>query len=273
MNNYLFVILILWPCTLVAATLLNMLISQAFNWSELLFCIFAGICIGYFFMTGTEPAPHAIDQFMLIFSHGLFGLFSVAGIRDFSNRMVLYQWSALFMIAAVIITALLDRLALTIGKSMNTAGFLLSLLIFPLKAPFTLITSGVSLIIFFLFSGIWVAIFRNNTRLGFLGGTPYIEWNFGGNYSFATTLGFTVNTWKGNLSTLLGHELYHTRQYMIFRDWFIPFWLLGGIWGLITSMLSSNPFDIRYFFIAHPSKNIGNPLEQAAYHSGGTKPF
>jgi hypothetical protein len=156
---------------------------------------------------------------------------------------------------------------------MNVGGGLVSSLIFLIKAPFALFTTTVSLIIFFLLSGIWVAFARTKTRIGFLGGALYIEWNSGGASSFATTLGTTINCWVGDLSILIRHELYHTRHYMVLRDWFIPFWILGGVWGWLSAPVSKTPFDIRYFQAAHHSKEVGNPLERAAYRKDGTSPF
>ncbi len=273
MNSYPLMILFLWPAILISATLLNMLISWTFSWSELIFCYLAGIVIGAFFMVGTEPDAPDIIMFFLTFSHGFFGLLAWTGSEAFATRETLLFWSAGYMLVGVVLSALLDRVTVTIGTSMNIAGGLLSILQIVIKAPFTLMTSAISFIIFFLISGIWVSLFKSTARLGFLGGAPYIEWNYGGANSFATTLGITINTWKGDLAPILGHELYHTRQYMIFRDWFIPFWLLGGIWGWISAAVSTEPWSSTYFFVAHPSKEIGNPLECAAYHSGGTNPF
>lgn len=268
-----FIILIFWPSVVVIAALLNMLISWTFSWSELIVCFLAGIVSGYFLTSGLHPEASAVSKVFLVLSHGLIGVLSWGDVGGLSNRDIFLYWNTGVLLATVPVCALLDRATLTIGKNMNFKGGLLSILILLLKAPFTLVTSSVSLVVFFILSGIWAALIGKHSRLGFLGGAPYMEWNYKKAGSSAVTLGFTINTWYGNLSKIIGHELYHTRQYMIFRDLFIPFWLLGGIWGWISAAISKEPWKLSYFFVAHPKKEIGNPLECAAYHNGGTNPF
>ena len=115
-------------------------------------------------------------------------------------------------------------------------------------------------------------------RLGFLGGVPYVEWNTNvspGNYS-ATTVGSMFNVWFGSASDVVKHELYHTRQCIYFHDWMIPFWLLGGLWGMISAAIANAtkaPADpdiavLKSFHTAQRGKEVGNPMERAAYAAG-----
>jgi hypothetical protein len=65
---------------------------------------------------------------------------------------------------------------------------------------------------------------------------------------------------------------------MYFHDWMIPCWLLGGLWGMISAAIANatkNPTedDIPVwfsFYTAQPDKEVGNPMEQAAYTGGDT---
>jgi hypothetical protein len=80
----------------------------------------------------------------------------------------------------------------------------------------------------------------------------------------ALTLGATVNIWHGDTrNSAFAHELYHSRQYTYFGDTFVPMWVIGGIWGLLSSAIASNP-QWGCFPAANPSKGYGNPLEATA---------
>lgn len=99
----------------------------------------------------------------------------------------------------------------------------------------------------------------------FKGGVIAFEYNSGAAGFSAVTLGGTVNIWQGNTNNpLFAHELYHSRQYTYFGDAFIPFWLLGGVYGLISSAAAGN-FQWSCFSSGNPGSGYGNPLEDGAH--------
>jgi RHS repeat-associated protein len=99
----------------------------------------------------------------------------------------------------------------------------------------------------------------------FKGGVIAFEYNSGSTGFSAVTLGGTVNIWEGNTNNpLFLHELYHSRQYTHFGDTFIPFWLLGGVYGLISSAAAGN-FQWSCFSSGNPNSAYGNPLEDGAH--------
>ena len=59
------------------------------------------------------------------------------------------------------------------------------------------------------------------------------------------------------------HELYHSRQYTYFGDAFVPLWLLGGVYGLISSAAAGS-FDWSCFQAGNANSGYGNPLEDGA---------
>lgn len=145
---------------------------------------------------------------------------------------------------------------------MSVGGGFLSFLIFLFKAPFAMVTSAVGLLIGII--GIIIGAIAGNPGFGFLGGILYFEWGFSGHYG--TTFGFVVNVFKGNMAKMIDHELYHSRQYIYMHDWLGVFYFtVAGLWGIISSAISSDPFDITFYFRAHTSKEVGNPIEAAPY--------
>jgi hypothetical protein len=99
----------------------------------------------------------------------------------------------------------------------------------------------------------------------FKGGVIAFEYNSSSPNFSAVTLGGTVNIWQGNTNhALFLHELYHSRQYTYFGDAFIPFWLLGGVYGLISSAAAGN-FQWSCFNSGNPNSGYGNPLEDGAH--------
>jgi hypothetical protein len=262
MDNAFLMILLAWPGVIVACGLLNMLVSWTFSWSELIFDYLVGLAIGGFFMWGTADGAGGFAKFMLVFSHGLFGLLNVADVSLFASRGALFAWSAGGLGGALIVAGLLDRVALAIGGSMSVGAAFVSVPSWLLKVPFSLVTSGVGLLFFLV--GIVRALAGRNGSVGIHGGVLYVEWSNASGSAFATTVGSTVQVWKGRLSRLVAHELYHSRQYQYLRDWLIPAWLLGGLWGLISGAVAGRP-SIRYFSTADALHEVGNPLERAAY--------
>ena len=83
----------------------------------------------------------------------------------------------------------------------------------------------------------------------------------GGKGLHATTVGFTVHAWYGDMP--FKHELYHTRQYIYLSDWLIPFWCLGLLWGLVSAAASEHDVSFELATGAHETDEVGNPLEVA----------
>ncbi len=292
LDNAFFLSFCAWPLVVIACALLSMLTQGSFSWSELILDYLAGVVIGVFFYLGTQKKAHEALHFLLIFSQGLPGLLHVAGVKALQARDTLFLVSSVWLGGAVLLSGLLDLATRKIDLSMSVGGGLLSIVIVALKLPFSLCTTAVGYL-FFIAGLVWFAIKKaqedsrdpkteSKVSIGFLGGVPYVEWygdESDGTYR-ATTVGAMVNVWKGKVSSVLKHELYHTRQYMYFHDWMIPFWLLGGLWGMISAAISNATADASVpgsrtdvmdsFHRARPDKEIGNPMERAAYAAGNT---
>jgi hypothetical protein len=102
----------------------------------------------------------------------------------------------------------------------------------------------------------------------FKGGVIAFEYDSGSTGFSATTLGATVSIWTGNTNhALFEHELYHSRQYTYFGDAFVPLWLIGGVYGLISSAAAGNP-QWACFQDSSNNFNYGNPLETGANQVG-----
>jgi hypothetical protein len=240
-----------------------MLIWRAFTWSELIFDGLAGLAIGLCYVLGSEPRAGFPAQLFLVMSHGLPGLLFLGGALDKTALL----WTSLAMVvSSTVIAAALDHAALAIGKSRSVGGGLFSGLVFLFKAPFSLVTSAAGLL--FVLVGIIRAAVSPNCRIGFLAGMLYVEWDTSNGMTSATTVGFTVQVWSGQFERVIEHELYHSRQYIYLHDWLVPAWLLGGIWGLISSAAAGQP-SLRCFQAAKPDREIGNPIERAPYRLSG----
>lgn len=288
LENEFFLMFAAWPLILIGCALFSMLTQWSFSWSELILDYLAGMVIGIFFYLGTQKKAPAVFEFFLVFSQGLPGVLHAAGVKEFQTRETLFMISSLWVGGAVVLSALLDLATRKISLSMNVGGGLLAILIAPLKLPFSLCTTAVGFL-FFLAGLVWLAVKKAqedptkpettcHVAVGFLGGVPYVEWNndMTDGETRATTVGAMVNIWKGQAAYVIKHELYHTRQYMYFHDWMIPFWLLGGLWGMISAAISNagvqNPADttdvLGAFSTAREDKEVGNPMERAAYAGG-----
>ncbi|MFD1156645.1 toxin TcdB middle/N-terminal domain-containing protein [Roseovarius aestuarii] len=155
------------------------------------------------------------------------------------------------------VTGALDQAAMGDDFGSRFLGFLS----FAIKFASSPVTSTIGLLIggFGTGFGLWGDV------EWFKGGVIAFEYNPGSAGFSAVTLGATVNIWEGNTNNaLFAHELYHSRQYTYFGDAFIPFWLLGGVYGLISSAAAGN-FQWDCFNSGNPTRGYGNPLEDGAH--------
>lgn len=193
-----------------------------------------------------------------------FGEMLMAGIMGAATGWLVYNTlgigAALIvgaaMLAAPAITGGLDQAAMGDSFGARFAGFLS----FCIKFAASPTTSSVGLLIggFGTGFGLWGDV------EWFKGGVIAFEYNPTGNFS-AVTLGATVNIWSGNTKhPLFEHELYHSRQYTYFSDAFIPLWIVGGLYGLLSSAIAGNPQG-SCFFSTNPNAAYGNPLEDGAH--------
>jgi hypothetical protein len=283
LDNVFFLTFLAWPGVVVGCALLNMLLQWSFSWSELCIDYLAGMTIGLCFYFGTEKKAHEVAQFFLVFSNGLLGLLHVCGVKALAHRDVLFGVSAGAMGGSVLIAGLLDMASNSISKSMNVWGGLLSILIAPMKLPFSFCTSGVGLLLWlaglftFIVRSIILAVKKANhtataddeyiTRVGILCGVPYVEWSPRSGM-YATTIGSFVMVWAGPVDKVIRHESYHTRQYIYLHDWLMPFWVIGGLWGLVSAQIVKHSVSFDDFAAASSSQEVGNPIERAAYGGG-----
>lgn len=268
MDNPALQILLLWPTAVIACALLSMAIWKTFSWSELIFDHITGIVIGAIAVAALAPGASPAVKFMLLPSHGLIGLLHLAGVKALADPVTFFWASSLCMLGATVLGAALDHAAVAIGPEPGAGSILLAVLMLPLKMCFAPLTTGVGLLFFLV--GAVRALFPNGS-VGFAAGVVYVQWDTSDkSYSAATTLGGTVQVWRGELKHLMDHELYHTRQYIYLHDWMIPMWLLGGIWGLISSAVADPEVKLKCFQAARKGqKGIGNPIEAAAYNISG----
>ena len=155
------------------------------------------------------------------------------------------------------VTGALDQAAMGDDFGSRFLGFLS----FAIKFASSPVTSTIGLLIggFGTGFGLWGDV------EWFKGGVIAFEHNPGGGGFSAVTLGASVNIWQGDTDhDLFAHELYHSRQYTYFGDAFIPFWLLGGVYGLISSAAAGN-FQWDCFSSGNPNAGYGNPLEDGAH--------
>jgi hypothetical protein len=261
-------ILILWPTVIVVAALLNMLISWGFSWSELVIDHLVGVLMGVFFSMGVLGDVRWYDHLLLTLFHGLPGLLKWVGLGFMSSPWVVFAFSASLILGATIVAGLLDLATRALGSTMSVATGFISFLTWLIKAPFTLITPAIGLLIGIV--GIIVgAAMGNKVKFNFLGGAMFFEMGFGTSGEFATTFGWVTNVWRGHISNVVDHELYHTRQYIYLRDMLGVFYFtIAGLWGIISSAIvaavdKTKSFDIEHYFKA--DGDVGNPIECLAY--------
>jgi len=266
-ENVYLVVLVFWPGVVVGAALLNMLVSWVFSWSELIIDYMIGVVIGLcFFYCCTNPDPEMwkwYESLFLIASHGLFGILKIARVEWLLDPGNFFLVSSLCIGGAVLITAALDHASAALGDSGGGVGF--SFLVVLFKAPFTLITTVLGVVIGVI-GLIYGKATNDDQEFTFLGGALFFKWGMSGVH--ATTFGWAVNVFKGGITSnnILPHELYHTRQYIYLKDWLgIFYFTVAGLYGIISAAISSVPFSGTYFFQAHGTQEVGNPLECAAY--------
>jgi len=283
LDNVFFLTFLAWPGVVLGCALLNMLLQWSFSWSELCIDYLVGMVVGLCFYFGTEKKPHEAAQFFLVFSNGLFGLLHACGVKALQHRDTLFAVSAGAMGGCVVVAGLLDLATQAISKSMNLWGGLLSIVIAPLKFPWSFCTTAVGLLLWvvglftFIVRSIILAVKKANktntpddeyiTRVGILGGTPYVEWSPRSGM-YATTFGAVVMVWAGPVSKVIRHETYHTRQYIYLHDWLMPFSVVGGLWGLASAMIVKHSVSRDDFQAASATREVGNPIERAAYGGG-----
>lgn len=246
MDSYALVALVLWPATVLLAALLNMLVSWTFSWGELIIDYIAGFLIGSVFYVAYDGKPDAAVQVLLVLSHGLFGVLHAAGASLVADPQDAFLLGATWTVLGTTLSAALDRAATALGAEGGVGGFFLSLLIFLIKAPFALVTSGIGVFLWL------ICLFRSlapGGKVGFAGGVFWCEWNnTDTNGEWTTSFGVAVQSWKNTFAKCMAHELYHTRQYIYLRDWLMPFWVIGELVRLIAGR-----------------SNKANAIEAAAY--------
>jgi RHS repeat-associated protein len=178
-----------------------------------------------------------------------------------------FTWSTLGVGAAIVVgAAMLAKPAITGGLDKASMGDsfgerFLGFLSFAIKFASSPLTSTVGFLIgaFGTGLGLWGDV------TWFKGGVIAFEYNNKSSSFSALTLGGTVNIWQGSTNNALFlHELYHSRQYTYFGDAFVPMWVLGGVYGLISSAIAGK-FNGSCFYSANPDKGYGNPLEAGAH--------
>jgi len=274
MDTWGLVVFVYWPGIVLGSALLSMLIHWTFSWSELIFDYVVGILLGVFFARAFESDPSGWDTFFLVFSHGVPGIIQWQSPDTFGSKETFFWWAGFGSMGAVVVCAALDWASHALGPH-HWGSVLLSVVQFVLKASFSLFTTAVGALL-------WIAGLigaaatsgkdndEDKVRIGFGGGMLFVEWSQKSPSPGATTLGATINVWVGKLADedAFRHELYHSRQYIYLRDWMIPAWVVGGLWGLISGAAAGKA-SLVCFATAHRSQDIGNPMEVAGYRISG----
>lgn len=192
-----------------------------------------------------------------------FGEMFLAGLAGAATGLIVYNTFGLkasitvgaARLIAPMMTGGLDKASM--DKSFGNR--LLGFLSFSTKFASSPITSSIGLLIggFGTGFGLWGDV------EWFKGGVIAFEYNKSG-FS-AVTLGATINIWQGSTNhPLFKHELYHSRQYTYFGDMFVPAWVLGGVYGLISSAIADK-YQKSCFYSTKPNKLYGNPTEDSAH--------
>jgi hypothetical protein len=265
MDNVFIVMFLFWPAVVLLCAGLNMLLSWTFSWSELVFDYFIGMLAGYFLFVAAQGSPDGAHSFFFVFSHGFLGLLWLTseGFRTSFESPATFLWTmAGIRLGATLWAAAWDHVSVALGAKLSPGPFFFSLVVAPAKWLFSSITSAFGVLIW-IAGAIWAA--AGSGKAGFAGGVLFTEFSPGGGGYYATTVGFTVQTWNGNCP--FKHELYHTRQYIYMCDWLMPFWVVGMLWGVISAAIAQGT-SVSYALAigADASKEVGNPIEVAAYH-------
>jgi hypothetical protein len=261
-------ILVLWPAVIVVAALLNMLISWGFSWSELVIDHLVGMLMGVFFSMGVLGDVRWYDHLLLTLFHGLPGLLKWVGLGFMSNPWIVFAFSASLILGATVVAGLLDLATRALGSTMDVGTGFISFFTWLIKIPFSLITPAIGLLIGIV--GIIIGAARGfNVKVNFIGGALFFKMGADSSQYYATTFGWVVNVWRGHISDVVDHELYHTRQYIYLRDMLGVFYFtIAGLWGIISSAIvaaidKTKSFDITHYFKA--DGDVGNPIECLAY--------
>lgn len=213
----------------------------------------AGV-VGYIVNWAVSGGNFSVSE--MLYS-GLVGAVSLwFGYNTFGLGFAVF--SGIAMMAGPAINGALDQASMGNSFGERFLGFLS----FAIKFARSPITSSAGLIIggFGTGFGAW-----NNVEW-FKGGVIAFEYAPASTGFSAVTLGATVNIWQGNTSNAaFEHELYHSRQYTVLGDWFIPGWLVGGLYGMISGAIGGSPNWGSCFFSANPNAGYGNPLEAGAH--------
>ncbi|MGE3164737.1 MAG: hypothetical protein AB7O52_07520 [Planctomycetota bacterium] len=274
LGNFWLLTLLIWPSVLIVSALLNMLVSWAFSWQELVTCHIMGFLSGVCFYYGTVdpnavPAPEVghLAHFFLMAATGLFGLLKWIGVDALQDRATFFWFCAYSTAIATTLSAALDRVAAqVIGYDEKVGRTLWSVLVFGLKAPFGLITTVVGFLIGMI--GLGASVKNSKGGFSFIGGVFVSEWGAGSSTDYhATTFSSYVNIFRGGIKDVMTHELYHTRQYIYMQDWLGLFYFtFAALWGVISSAIhaaGSGTFDAGMAFDG--DGEVGNPIEIAAH--------
>lgn len=167
-------------------------------------------------------------------------------------------FSGIAMIAGPAICGGLDKASMGDSFGERFLGFIS----FAIKFARSPITSTAGLLI----GGFGTGFGAWNDVEWFKGGVIAFEYDTSSSGFSAVTLGATVNIWEGSTSSAsFEHELYHSRQYTILGDWFIPGWVVGGLYGMISGAIGGSKDWGSCFYSANPNNGYGNPLEAGAH--------
>ena len=193
------------------------------------------------------------------------------GIENFLAFLVpwiVFAFSASLILGATVVAGLLDLATRALGSTMGVATGFISFFTWLVKIPFSLITPAIGLLIGIV--GIIIGAARGfEVKFNFIGGAMFFKMGANSPNYYATTFCWVVNVWKGHISDVVDHELYHTRQYIYLRDMLGVFYFtIAGLWGIISSAIvaaidKTKSFDITHYF--RSDGDVGNPIECLAY--------
>jgi hypothetical protein len=251
-SKWWFIALIAWPLVLIVSSLTNMLVWGKFHWGEpFIMAPIAGILIGTAAWLSYEQVDNGFLRFLrgsfLILSHGLFGVLRLFGF--FAEPAVFFRWSAIATMVVTLVAAAVDHGAVAMDPAGGGA-VALSIPLFLIKAPFCLVSTAIGLLIF----AIGAAIFSDEgtNRVGWVGGSPWEEYDRANTQEWATTLGSTFHCWQAPVEGVFKHELYHTRQCIYFHDIMYVMWVVGLIGQAAEGKPAGNPMEAVGYQIQPP---------------------
>lgn len=243
-ESFWFLALVAWPTVTVLCALANMLVWWKFHWAEpFVMAPIAGIGLGAMWWWAMQAPPTddgvAIARGILAtMAHGVFGILAITDVLE--DPLESFLIAGFATLGATVLAAGLDHGAKAIGPT-GTGAWALSILIFLIKAPFCLVLTGIGTLISIV--GLIQSAISDTNQGGWSGGALWEEWNRNGSGPYATTVGATFHVWKGKVEDCFEHELHHTRQCIYFRDFMIPFWVVGEIGHLAKGTSNANPLE------------------------------